>query len=36
MLRKNYWHLILISMLIALISGVGYDSFISNKIYEES
>lgn len=36
MLRKNYWHFILISMLIALISGIGYASFISNKIYEES
>ena len=36
MLRKNYWHFILICMLIALISGIGYASFISNKIYEES
>ena len=36
MLRKNYWHFILICMLIALISGIGYASFISNKIYEDS
>ena len=36
MLRKNYWHSILICMLIALISGIGHASFISNKIYEES
>ena len=31
MLRKNYWHFILICMLIALISGIGYASFISIK-----
>lgn len=36
MLRKKYWHYIVICALIAVLSGISYANFISDKIYEES
>ena len=36
MLRRKYWHHIAICALIAIISGLSYANFISDKLYEES
>ena len=36
MLRRKYWHYIVVCALVAILSGLSYANFISNKMYEES
>lgn len=36
MLRRKYWHCILLCALVAVISGLCYASFISHKLYQEN
>ena len=36
MLRRKYWHHIVVCALIAILSGLCYANFISDKLYEES